>query len=549
MATRPALVSGHQPIADEGNAFDDDDECLHSNKKVKANDGTSRVCESSPGGLGSGEGSPNSEERWKLSYKEKVMGALTVGREIEMEENTEELDSDSDSDSGDEEDPTCPTIRLSRREKARLRSPWRRTLIVKMLGKRMSFRFMERKLRELWSVAGQVYVTDIGNDFFLARFTSEEDYKRALCEGPWMFADHYLTIRKWVPNFDPNAEKITKTMVWVHISDLPIEYYDKEFLRGVANRIGKIIKIDAATSSASRGKYAKLSVEVDLTKPLVSKFRLRRRLWRVVYEGLHLVCFKCGCYGHKDEECPSREGAKNGTHDNPMSVPGTGVEARDPVRPEVYTDYGPWMLVQKQNRRRNPVNPKVPQRGQEVPPAGEGSRFTALRDLNQDKEDEGDKDKEHLVGGVGGKENKKPNMGVNEVAPLHSAGSSKQMKKSGKASSAGNQVAKNLPKAPTSNYKENTPSGSGLQQMNSAIAPKVDRAGGCAEAIQSLMDTGGSEAHPLPLLDPQDLRGNNQNSCNSVIPETDPGASPMDFNVPTVGLSDMDVETPLCHSS
>ncbi|KAJ4829334.1 hypothetical protein Tsubulata_015566, partial [Turnera subulata] len=63
------------------------------------------------------------------------------------------------------------------------------------------------------------------------------------------------------------------------------------------------IKFDEVTLRSSRVKFARVCVEVDLTKPLVSKFCLKRRIWRVVYKGLSIVCFMCGRYGHTLDNC------------------------------------------------------------------------------------------------------------------------------------------------------------------------------------------------------------------------------------------------------
>ena len=68
---------------------------------------------------------------------------------------------------------------------------------------------------------------------------------------------------------------------------------DKEILNFLVS-----IGIDYATNTISRGPYARICVEIDLLKPLVAKFKMRRRVRRVEYEGLHLVCFGCGLYGH-----------------------------------------------------------------------------------------------------------------------------------------------------------------------------------------------------------------------------------------------------------
>ncbi|CAN1194406.1 hypothetical protein LINPERHAP2_LOCUS42561 [Linum perenne] len=74
-------------------------------------------------------------------------------------------------------------------------------------------------------------------------------------------------------------------------------------LEMIKNRIGKMVCIDHTTLEGSRGNFARICVEVDLAKPLLSKYRLRQRVRRIEYEGLHIICFNCGCYGHKDEGC------------------------------------------------------------------------------------------------------------------------------------------------------------------------------------------------------------------------------------------------------
>lgn len=121
--------------------------------------------------------------------------------------------------------------------------------------------------------------------------------------GPWMVADHYLTVRTWHPNFDPFEASIDKVAVWVRLPDLAMEYYDSAVLWKIGDRIGKTLKVDRATSGGLRGNFARICVEVDLTKPLLAKIKLRRRILRIMYEGLHLICFQCGQYGHKQEIC------------------------------------------------------------------------------------------------------------------------------------------------------------------------------------------------------------------------------------------------------
>ncbi|XVF66845.1 hypothetical protein PTKIN_Ptkin10aG0070900 [Pterospermum kingtungense] len=80
--------------------------------------------------------------------------------------------------------------------------------------------------------------------------------------------------------------------------------------------------MDSTTLMAMRGRYAWLCVEVDLSKPLISKFRLRRKVRRIEYEAMHVVCFNCGKYRHRkegrirDRDFPLRKLCDNAVKEN-----------------------------------------------------------------------------------------------------------------------------------------------------------------------------------------------------------------------------------------
>jgi hypothetical protein len=142
-------------------------------------------------------------------------------------------------------------------------------------------------------------------------FSNSDDWEYALFGSPWMVADHYLTVRQWHPNFNPNEATIDKVALWMRLPDLAMESYDNKILWRIGDKIGKTLKVDRTTSIGSRGNYARISMEVDLTNPLLAKFQLRRRVRKIVYEGLHLICFHCGQHGHRKEACPHIQHAAN----------------------------------------------------------------------------------------------------------------------------------------------------------------------------------------------------------------------------------------------
>ncbi|CAN0906753.1 hypothetical protein LINGRAHAP2_LOCUS24430 [Linum grandiflorum] len=86
-------------------------------------------------------------------------------------------------------------------------------------------------------------------------------------------------------------------MVWIQLTDLPIEYYHPIAVKRIANKIGIPFPVDRATEEGARAKFVRVCVEIDLTKPLLPKYKIGRIKYLIVYEGLSDLCIVCGRYG------------------------------------------------------------------------------------------------------------------------------------------------------------------------------------------------------------------------------------------------------------
>lgn len=118
-----------------------------------------------------------------------------------------------------------------------------------------------------------------------------------------MVQDHYLIVHRWRPFFLQNVEVSSKVAVWIKIPKLPLKLYNSKFLCRVGSALGTMLQIDKVTSIHSRGKFARIYVEIDLAQPLTSHLMVRGHKLLLEYEGLHQICFRCGRYGHKREQC------------------------------------------------------------------------------------------------------------------------------------------------------------------------------------------------------------------------------------------------------
>lgn len=128
-----------------------------------------------------------------ISFKEACM-SKPQGMEEDM--TVADYTSDDDAIIQEEEEEDCPTIALTREEKARLRQSWRLTLIIKVLGRKVGYVYLLRHIRSMWKSKAPMELVAIDHDYFLVRFQSVKDYKFAKYEGPWMVLDYYLIVNQ-----------------------------------------------------------------------------------------------------------------------------------------------------------------------------------------------------------------------------------------------------------------------------------------------------------------------------------------------------------------
>ncbi|CAN1762613.1 hypothetical protein LINPERHAP1_LOCUS8451 [Linum perenne] len=162
------------------------------------------------------------------------------------------------------QNPRCPRVTFSDEEVQSFYKPWSKALVVKVLGKTFAFPTIKCRLENLWARKGHIQVSDVSNAFFLVRFADPEDYHNATFGGPWKIYEHRI-----------------------------------------GNHIGRTVRLDLATAEGARARYARVCVEVDLTKPLLGKYMIEDMTFYVEYESLDYICFGCGIYSHRIDGCLS----------------------------------------------------------------------------------------------------------------------------------------------------------------------------------------------------------------------------------------------------
>ncbi|CAN1165919.1 hypothetical protein LINPERHAP2_LOCUS26434 [Linum perenne] len=199
---------------------------------------------------------------------------------------------------------------------------WTKTVVVRLLGKYISYPFLCNRLRAIWKLVGHMHVVDLDRSCFMVKFANEQDYFKALTEGPWV----------------------------------PIQFYHPQILTSLGNLIGRTVKIDANTQRADRGKFARLAVEIDLKAPLIPVVNLDGALQPVEYENIPTLCFSCGKVGHEASLCPLSIQGNTEKESRSSSAGIEGLVGTAEALTPVNEGFGPWMIVTRQPGRSRKVS-------------------------------------------------------------------------------------------------------------------------------------------------------------------------------------------------
>jgi len=170
---------------------------------------------------------------------------------------------------------------------------------------------------------------------------------------------HYLSIRKWEPNFKPSTANVSLVAIWVRFPELPIEYFEPSVPRDLGQIIGHVLRIDTSTTSESRGRFARICVQVNFANSLIKIIKVGGIKQLVQYKGINSLCFSRSCVGHKMESCPYIAMATEKVEEDGTKMADLPIVDRSIPSEETF---GPWVLVSRKrqsSRKGNKVSPQV----------------------------------------------------------------------------------------------------------------------------------------------------------------------------------------------
>jgi hypothetical protein len=120
-----------------------------------------------------------------------------------------------------------------------------------------------------------------------------------------------LKLFPWSKEFNPKIQTNSSAQVWVRIHGLAQEYWRKNIIFSIASGVGSPICTDSNIAKPmlerTFGQYAKVLVDVDLSKALRYKLLVERKGYAfyvdIEYENIPPYCSYCNMIGHHVDYC------------------------------------------------------------------------------------------------------------------------------------------------------------------------------------------------------------------------------------------------------
>lgn len=130
-------------------------------------------------------------------------------------------------------------------------------------------------LLPVWKTMKDVKIKELGENVFIFQFGSEADKRKIFAGGPWHFDKALIVLTEPAGIGEITKQAFTHVSFWVQILNVPIMCMNKETIRELGEAIGRVEEVATDITGACFGKYIRLHISVDITKPLIKALYLK----------------------------------------------------------------------------------------------------------------------------------------------------------------------------------------------------------------------------------------------------------------------------------
>ncbi|XP_056695788.1 uncharacterized protein [Spinacia oleracea] len=183
---------------------------------------------------------------------------------------------------------------------------WMSAVVCYVVGANPPINVMEGFIRRIWKHLNVDKVVMVKRGVFIVRFLTMDSRDKVL-DGHYFFDNKPLIMKPWNSDMDMDKEEVKSVPIWVQLK-LGFKYWGERALFKIISQIGKPIKRDQATLNRDKLQFARVMVDVPLSKELPDCISFRDENGLMVNVGLYYewrptLFSKCKMIGHLQEEC------------------------------------------------------------------------------------------------------------------------------------------------------------------------------------------------------------------------------------------------------
>lgn len=181
---------------------------------------------------------------------------------------------------------------------------WETALIMYAMGEELNMKMVKNFMVKVWNSIKlpDLYYHDEG--YFILRFNMHADKDTILMNDSYTIRNVPLLLHEWKPGFNLKRDMLKNLPLWVKLPHLPLHLWGSKSLSKIGSAIGIPLVTDECNASKLRVSYARILVEVDISKELVKEITIkdcegRKLVQPVEYEWKPSFCDCCQAIGHK----------------------------------------------------------------------------------------------------------------------------------------------------------------------------------------------------------------------------------------------------------
>ncbi|XP_040992702.1 uncharacterized protein LOC121239512 [Juglans microcarpa x Juglans regia] len=180
-------------------------------------------------------------------------------------------------------------------------------IIFIVMEKSLNREALKLTMTKLWNPEGRIVFNEVGHNRFIIEFHKEVDIERVLKGIPWSFDKHLICVQDFDSSTPPTEINFTHEPFWIQLHGMPLAAMNIEGGESIGASVGEVITVDVDGEGIEWGKFLRIRLNMDITKPLARGRLIRmdrtQRWIEFKNERLPLLCFQCRIVRHLDRNC------------------------------------------------------------------------------------------------------------------------------------------------------------------------------------------------------------------------------------------------------